>query len=181
MVLHRRGSGRRIGIPAARPGGEARTGLHVQWYWVCAGVFSDGVNIRMFDNSFFMPWVHLPPYADGGAGWFSEKPTFSIMEFYVTAFDLLPWEKGPDESVVSDLYPGKHISFGLSIGDRDAPVGSPSDGVGPHQIFGHNASWGDPLRDEKADTWADGILVGHDEDTAVRDLTWGRIKASLSE
>ena len=112
------------------PDGHYYPGRHAQWYWACAGVFSDGVNLRMFTNSNYTPWVHQPPFADGAAGWFSEKPTFSIMEFYVTAFDLLPWQGGPNESVVSDLYPGKHISFALSIGDWDGLVGSPSDGGG---------------------------------------------------
>ena len=174
--------------PPSGPDGHYKFGRHVQWYWVCPGVFSDGVNLRMFTNSFFTPWVHLPPFADGGSGWFSENPTITIMEFYVTAFDILPWEGGPEDSVVSDLYPGKHISFALSISDLDTPLkftDPPSlpDVAGYYSIRGPTYHEGaDPWN---ADYWALGVLEGTGEvtpgNTAVRDLTWGRIKASLSE
>ena len=160
--------------------GDYYPGRHVQWYWACPGMFSDGVNLRMFSNSRVTPWVHLPPFADGGSGWFSERPTFFIMEFYVTAFDLLPWLGGrPEDSVVSDLYPGKHISFALRIEDRDAPL----DEADFYSIYGHTFDEGADYLD--ADHWALGVLEGRGEttggNTSVRDLTWGRIKASLSE
>ena len=165
-----------------------RYNFQVQSYYMCADVFTDGVNIRMSATSWVAPWVHLPPFADGGGGSFSEHPTISVIEFYVTAFDRLIYEAGPDESEVSGLFSGKRIKFALSLGDLDISpdgnldVSSLNENGIAHNLWGANARYGDDtINWGDAEYWAHGILVGHDEDTAVRDATWGRIKASLSE
>ena len=54
--------------PPRGPDGDYIFGRHVQRYLSLSGCVQRWRQRRMFTNSFFMPWVHLPPFADGGAG-----------------------------------------------------------------------------------------------------------------
>ncbi|MCY3761171.1 MAG: hypothetical protein OXH50_07960, partial [Gemmatimonadetes bacterium] len=107
------------------------------------------------------------------------QPVFYVIEFYVTPFDRLIWD-APEQSLVSDLSAGKVIEFGMHLGDADT---DPLEVDRLHFLFGPDASWEQPLI-WMSDLWAHGILLGAasgTEGTAVENVTWARIKASLSE
>ena len=120
-------------------------------------------------------WPDQPPYADAGGGHVGEAPVVWVIEFYVTPFDKLIWDD-QEESVASVLEAGKVIGVDFrlhdvdEIGERDSYVLNKGEGGtgGPGAGF-----------------FADGLLMHADsnapmETTAVRALSWGRIKASLS-
>lgn len=119
-------------------------------------------------------WFTELPFAGVGGGMFGEDPTVSVVEFFVTPFDRLI-RKEPGESVVSDLRAGKIIGFSVVIFDNDHEPKAPADD-------GYGIGRGSP---SSADSFVDGILLGIEgeipEDTAVRDATWARIKASFGE
>ena len=76
--------------------------------------------------------------------------------------------------MVSDLFPGKVIGFGIILGDTEPSIRSE-----PKSAFGLT-----PFSENRweSSTWSEGLLVGTvsgTNDTAARDVTWGRIKASL--
>ena len=138
-------------------------------------------------------WVVLPPYSDGGGGVAGENPTVWVVEFYVTPFDWLVLdytdpdadepgyvdpvaglEPGPESSEASPLQTARIIGFNVAVMDDDI--------VGPSQPDFLIVAYEYPF---SADAFVDGLLVGSDGnipgDTAVESITWGRIKASLSE
>ena len=177
----------RFHVDGDRSGGEWRKdpaseeyldvmNVHAQGYFAIAGNYDNDSNLQMlwFTDQPPAPGFLLPPYADGGGECVSEHPVICAVEFFVTAFDRFVWDN-PGESVVSDLYPGKSIGFELLLRDVEPSIyeGARSE----HKLspdFSKNR-W-DP------NTWPEGLLVGADSranDTAVRDVTWGRIKASL--
>ena len=91
---------------------------------------------------------------------YGENPTVSVIEFYVTPFDLLVALE-PDESVVSDLQAEKLIGLALRVSDKDSTKRSYQ---ARYELGG----------------FFDAILLSRDQaDSAVRDRTWGRIKAAL--
>ena len=127
-----------------------------------------------------------PPFADVGGGSFGEEPTLTVLEFYVTPFDLLVSDPStqidhPEDSVISDLYPGKIIGFAITIWDRDNP--GPRDYDSVHSL--HAEDFDDLYGFLGPDFFADGLLLPADgeipADTAVGHITWARIKASLVE
>ena len=150
--------------------------VQAQTYHAIPGNFGSDSNVELSLISHYSTWFHLPPYADGGGGSVGEHPTSSVVEFYVTAFDRLIWNS-QEESVVSELYPGKFIRFGIALIDLEPT--SPSNNI--KSIFSLSL----PTSSSDADDskyWADGLLVGADsglEDTATSGVTWGRIKASI--
>ena len=80
------------------------------------------------------------------------------------------------KSEVSDLFPGKFIRFGMVLGDIEPSIYNE-----PKSAYALSPT---AFTQEKWDssTWSGGLLVGAGgsmEDTAARDVTWGRIKASL--
>ena len=50
---------------------------------------SNDSNVNLMNVSYYAPWVHREPYADGGGGFVDSQPIFSVMECYVTPFDRL--------------------------------------------------------------------------------------------
>ena len=164
------------------------TGPTVGMPGVTTGIGAEGVSLRS--------WVVLPPYSDGGGGVAGENPTVWVVEFFVTPFDWLvldffPWpdpdadepgyvdpaaglEPGPESSEASPLQTGRIIGFNVTVKDDDI--------VGTNEPDLLIIAYEYPM---SPDVFVDGLLVGSDGDipgdTAVESLTWGRIKASLSE
>ena len=130
-------------------------------------------------------WAQAPPYADAGGGVFGEDPYVSTVEFYVTPFDRLVVIDDPlddrsevEESVVSVLQVGDVIGLRLFLPDFD------------NSCTNEQAWYTFPeLRSyELGDIWepeffGDAVLVGADgsgvPDSAVENVSWGRIKVSL--
>jgi hypothetical protein len=119
-------------------------------------------------------WYARPPYADSDGAHFGERPTLSVTEFYVTPFDQLVWND-PEASVVSDLYAGKAVRFSPFIVDAE----------GTFTDLRYNKSFSYFIRGTGPSGLADGVLLGpggalpEEEDTAVENDSWGRIKASF--
>ena len=94
----------------------------------------------------------------------------------MTPFDRLIWDK-PDETTVSALSPGRTIGIGVAVGDVESKDGLGGYFAFPIAISDEDAVFGN------ADLFADGLLLGPDEvdvdGTAVLEVSWGRIKASL--
>ena len=113
------------------------------------------------------------PYFDNESVWSSEDPfalasktdtpTSWTVEFFISCFDALG--EGPDDSAVSDLAAGDEIDLTLSVVDWDA-----------HDS--QNAWF--YLAPEDLDAPAVRALLLSPGDTAVRQQTWGGVKA-LSE
>ena len=118
----------------------------------------------------FSGWVTSPPYGDGGGGLFGENPLVAVIEFYVTAFDRLDWES-PDNSEVSQLFPGKIIGLRPLVVDRDG---------GNTERTVYAAAPHDSEIWRSAESFFDAVLIGADG-TAVNLGSWARIKASLAE
>ena len=124
----------------------------------------------------FSGWVTSPPYGEGGGGLFGENPLVAVIEFYVTAFDRLDWES-PDNSEVSQLFPGKIIGLRPVVVDRDGDITE-------RAIYEVAASLGSETW-MFAESFVDAVLLGADGTggggTAVKPDSWARIKASLAE
>ena len=151
--------------------------VQAQGYFAIAGNYDNDSNLellwRLVDQSHASGFL-LPPYADGGGGCASEQPVICAVEFYVTAFDRFAWDN-PGDSEVSDLFPGKVIGFGIVLGDVEPTIRSEPKSAFALSPFSENR-W-------DSSTWSEGLLVGAGgsmEATAARDITWGRIKASLT-
>ena len=147
---------------------------HVQWYWVLGETYDNGPHLQPVYFEHLRDWFVTPPYAGAGGSVHSAKPTISVTEVYVTAFDLLIWND-PQESRVSALYPGKTIGLYVEIIDRDD-----YNNRTPTMAFrlgsAHmGAAWG------FADNFIDVLLLGPGgeipDESAVESITWGRIKA----
>ena len=129
------------------------------------------------------PWWSYPPYGDGGGSVSGENPVFWVVEFYATPFDMLI-RKEPENSVVSDLFPGKTIGFDLQVWDFDDPESSHFDNDAA-EVFVLGDYSGVVFRDSggDADAWFDGILIGDestgDPGSVVKTDSWALIKASL--
>lgn len=145
-----------------------------QLYAAFARTYLNDSNVTLFLMSASAPWVHQVPYADGGGGTVDSQPVFSVLEFYVTPFDRFLWDD-PKESAVSDLYPGKEITFNLLMVDVDQ-----GEEDGSFGLFGQGVN---AERDQvHTDLWARGVLLSRPYDeTAVESVSWGRIKAGLAE
>ena len=152
--------------------------VQAQAYWAISENHENGSNIFLDLVSHDFPWVHLVPYADGGGSVLDSQPVFSVVEFYVTAFDRLIRDS-PEESLVSDLFAEKTIGFAMGMTDSDTdPLETDRD----HSLSGPDDSWEGGSRG--SDLWAHGILLGADsgtDGTGVESVSWARIKASLSE
>ena len=97
-------------------------------------------------------WSTLAPFSLGA--WSDTTPTSWAVEFFVTVFDVMA---GPDDSIITELAAGDQINLTLSVRDWDV------DDV-QRTNFVQDAS---PVR----------IRLLSPEATAVRQQTWGQIKA----
>ena len=149
--------------------------VHVQEY-VGMAQSHTGRNLVLEITHQFSEWMTSPPYGEGGGGLFGENPLVAVIEFYVTAFDHLDWES-PDNSEVSQLFPGKIIGLRPIVVDRDGGI--------TESAFYEAAA---PIGSEMwtfAESFLDAVLIGADGTggggTAVKPDSWARIKASLAE
>ena len=148
-----------------------------QEYYAIAEVF-DGLShidlaqrLLLYDpDQFFL----LPPYAEGSGARFGEQPVITVTEFFVTSFDHLVWNR-PEDSLVSELFPGKIIGLYIMITDVDErPIGD--------QAF-FNLSPSSLIPSGNADRFGDAVLLGPGgglpDDSVVESITWARIKAAF--
>ena len=111
-----------------------------QYYSAFPGTYSNDNNLKLTKVSSLTNWVHHPPYADGGGALVDSQPSFGVVEFYITPFDRLIWDD-QENSIITDLFPGKTIGFALELIDVDEnkmslrPFTVFSDQV-PNGIFG---------------------------------------------
>ena len=164
--------------------GHNKDMIQAQWYWAFPKTYTKHSNVTLV-NVHDAFWVQNVPYADGGGKIFDSRPIFSVVEFYVTPFDRMIWDD-PDQSIVSDLFAGKTIRFAFQMLDADTE--DPKRVLGPvdrwHGLFGPGLMYDQPMVGPVSDLWARGILLGAGspaDDTAVENVSWGRIKATLSE
>ena len=156
-----------------------------QLYSAFSKTYPNDSNVTMDIASGYAPWVHKPPYADGGGVVVDSQPIRSALEFYVTPFDRFIWDD-PDKCVVSELFSSKTIAFAMVLWDHDEVGDIFSVPDGSFDLFGPDASYDVPYEKifYESDWWANGILLGAEgstDDTGVESVSWGRIKASLSE
>ena len=128
-------------------------------------------------------WFMYPPYVDGGGRVFGEHPTISVTEFYGTPFDRFVYVN-PEESVVSDLYPGKIIGFTIGVIDIDTKGGRQESihYLRAEEISEDCGGWS--LYPHCSDGFSPGFLLGPGgeiPESAVESDTWGRIKAQFVE
>ena len=141
-------------------------------------VSPEAPNLDLKATGRFSDWWSRPPYGDGGGSANGENPTVWVVEFYATAFDLLRW-KEPENSLVSDLRADEIIGFSVGVNDVDLDS---DDGIRRIQdlyVLGSFSGFHELL---ETPGWSDGILLPAepgDDPSAVVDVTWGRIKASL--
>ena len=133
---------------------------------------ASGPVLGEYSSGWLVSWGINPPYGDSGGGVHGENPTVWVIEFYVTPQNA--WGEGPEDTVFSDLEANQIVGFLAIVNDRDItgrlgwrPSSIQDDDVNPF------------LQDRGyADIFVDGLLLP-DRSTAVEDVTWGRIKASL--
>lgn len=128
---------------------------------------------RFVDSFSPADWISSQPYADGGGKAWGEAPHMSVTEFYVTAFDRVVWDDEP-LSEISRFEPDQIIGLGLRIEDYDDKPGY----LNGRQIFP------DPRADyfRTASAFADVRLIGvRPGDTSVENISWARIKQSLTD
>jgi len=154
-----------------------------QGYYALGEVFDQGTHIGtnatilLSQGGFealFDDWFVQLPYALGGGGSQGESPTIAVTECYVTPFDRLVWNS-EEESLVTDLQPGKIIGLRFRLADRDEPMGSAESAYGLPEFSAEFGSTADGFVDF-ALLGAGGVLP---EDTSVENATWARIKASF--
>ncbi|MBT4504830.1 MAG: hypothetical protein HOC74_44315 [Gemmatimonadetes bacterium] len=117
-------------------------------------------------------WVSESPYADGGGEVTRGTPATSLLEFYVTPFDDLIWNS-PEDSVPSDLAAGKIIGLQISVPDFDT---KPRAYRSLHSLVPPFPGWHIWRYSEHL---VDARLISGQEDSAVENRSWARIKASF--
>ena len=151
------------------------TNQQAQWYLAIAETYDNGPHVDLFSHTFHGDWSKVPPYAEGGGRAAGENPTITVTEFYVTPFDRFVYNS-PDESVVSELSPGKIIGFAIAVADFEP---EPHNYKSIHYL---------PMRSDpdlmlSSDNFADAVLLNSEgeipEVSAVESITWGRIKAKF--
>ena len=151
-----------------------------QWYRAFPGTFNNDNNLILRIVSRRTDWVHHRPYADGGGAMIDSQPSFGVVEFFVTPFDRLIWDN-QEQSVVSPLYPGKTIGFTVHLVDVDE---NKHEFASLHGLLGPDARDDESWSIDQSDFWARGILTGKEgpeKDSAVKNLSWAIIKASLND
>ena len=137
-------------------------------------------NLDLSATGRFGDWWSRPPYGDGGGSANGENPTVWVVEFYVTAFDMLLW-KEPESSLASDLRAEEIIGFSINVNDVDLDS---DDGIRRIQdlyVLGSFSGFHELLGTLQL---SDGILLpaasAGDDGSVAEGTTWGRIKASLA-
>jgi hypothetical protein len=141
-----------------------------QAYNAIGEIFDQGTQVQM-DWLFSAPpnnWYGRLPYAEGGGGVFGENPTISVVEFYVTPFDLLVWDN-PTTSRVSDLEAGKVIGFSLVVPDYDN-----ANSRAPEIQYNTGNGYREGLLVESLPPLEAGSVSGDVE--ALEDASWGQLK-----
>jgi hypothetical protein len=146
-----------------------------QAYTAIGEIFDQGPQVEM--EWLFAPppnnWFDRLPYTEGGGGVFGENPTLSVVEFYVTPFDLLVWDN-LTASRVSDLEAGKVIGFSLIVPDFDNATGR-----SPEILYVSGEGYREGLLVESLPPVGDASLPGGIE--ALEEASWGQLKAVSSE
>ena len=143
-----------------------------QWYQALAETYDNGPRVTMTFIDYFAEddWFRHPPWAEGGGAVRGENPTISVTEFYITSFDRFVWHS-PEESAISELYPGKVLGLLISVADRDENKTMPSS----YYYVGDFSNM--------SDNFADCLLLGPGgeipDDSAVESITWGRLKSTF--
>ena len=144
-----------------------------QSYGAINEVFGEGPRVLMTGGHMYeeYPFFVLPPYAEAGGAQFGEQPIITITEFYVTPFDFLVWDN-PEETQVSELFPGKTVGLDIHVADHDESTQS---------FFRLAPKWAD---NEDASEFCDAVLLGPGggippDISAVGNISWGRIKAQF--
>ena len=117
-------------------------------------------------------WHLFPPYGHAAGSVAGEAPYISVIELYVTPFDLWANEGEEEASEISDLAAGQVVGFSVAVRDYDPPEGHHDSKL----LMMEGA--GDGIFLLVGDRLHDGILL-EPEATAVEASTWGRVKASL--
>lgn len=115
-----------------------------------------------------------------------------MIELYVTPFDDWKGWHNPGEIETSDLGAGQVVGFAITVYDHDyASTASKSSDPwtwwtpeGMSDGFSSTFAYADIWR-LRANVFLDGILLptrtAEPENTAVKSVSWGRIKASLDD
>ena len=96
-----------------------------------------------------------------------------VIEFYVTPQN--GWGEGPEDTWFSDLEANQIVGFVAIVRDRDLPewsIWKPLSIQDDENPFLLDRGY--------ADIFVDGLLIPA-RSTAIEDVTWGRIKASLQD
>jgi hypothetical protein len=162
-----------IGIDSGLPEFRLLANKRAQWYIVIGEIFDEGPHVIMqwLSSPPRNNWYDRPPYADGGGGTFGENPTISVVEFFVTPFDLLVWDDSA-ASRVSDLEAGKVISFHLYVIDIDNENGIAAE-------IGYWISPGEGLLVESLPSREIAATPGGIE--ALEEASWGQLKTVSNE
>ena len=129
-------------------------------------------------------WMVGAPWADAGAFQQGEGPSYSVVEFAITAWDDLDWH-GPEVSKRSVLEADRIVGFQIELFDMDVPMRSDGTYVlalSTVMFMSEDGSWG---HDGFSDNFVDGELIPcyrgdcSGATTAVSQDSWGRIKASF--
>ena len=134
-------------------------------------------SVGLFNDPEGFEWINHLPYTDGGEGFVEGTPVFWVYEFFITPFDALVW-KDEESSLLSELETGKVIGFYIWVGDVDIEETTIYE-IDDRFIRGQG---GNPW--DNSDYFVDGVLLGAGEvleDSAVRQSSWGLIKASLRQ
>ncbi len=131
------------------------------------------VELSVFEQEDYGPWMYWPPFAHGGGDTAGENPTIWVVELYVTAWDELD-SRGPDYSRISDFRAGQIIGLSVGVMEWDRR------NQGGNDFFGLRTT-AEPDPYGGADNFSDGILLGPDGQvpTAIRWDSWSRIKATF--
>lgn len=150
-----------------------------QYYWVLPQVYDSGRRVQLPDeqhltvlNRGSADWLLSPPYAEAGGSVWGERPTMSVTEVYLTAFNRLIWSS-ETMSEVAPLEPGQTVGLCIGVVDRDD--GS-YEAVPYYRLGQLSETWG-------TDTCVDALLLGPYGLGAgaprMEVETWSRVKAAF--
>lgn len=156
-----------------------------QRYHAIAEVHGTDSHVELLGTLSPVDWFAMPPYAEGGGGAIKGNPAISVTEFYVTPFDYFI-HNDEEESVVSELSPGKIIGFAISVTDVDTEDHRQES---IHYLRAVEPDWtclgvcSVVIYD--SDDYSLGLLMGSGGTSpavsAVESNTWARIKASFGK